>query len=594
MSYFNDEAGYMAAQRALTELHDTTLDDITYKCELSNIIDSAAPLQGMPPPGSPYMAPNMPTMPNMGMGMHGAPVLGLTPQSSSEFDFADAAQSSYYDDYSGNPEALYASGLDVPFEKSNSGGAMLMRESTATTNASMSSSSSKFPSRSSSLEKDGLSPGALDFRTPLMVEEAPRQHFAPANAMNTFGRSPGRAAISASPLLSSYQTVGAPLSGGPVGAPRPAPVQRPYHYNQVPPQQQGQYPSQSRYQPNREPGYPSPQMSHLGVASGALYDSSPSAARRSLPGSPQMSPPVYWQSNTQSMQPRGPYSPTMSQGSPRGMPPSFVQKYDHAPQHGGQGQGVYGAPPPPPQVQNQGQGQVQPRYSPQQHYAPHSRVQTQGLSQGQNQGQNQGLAPPVYPRYSPPTQYGQLTLSPSHLQQVQQQGQKQGQGSPHGSHSHGAGAPYFPPHSPSQQQQQLHAQGQGLGHHTHHHQGQNQSQGQLQGQGQAYASQGQSQGHQLNQSPGQGYNPQSREFHPQNSSYDRHHQTNYNNTNAAHNVNNNTRPVYNDFSLDLVLSEPNAPNNSNNREGLIREDYFGASNNNTSNGWFPPADLPQM
>jgi len=71
VSYYNDEAGYLAAQRALTELHDTTLDDITYKCELSNIIDSAAPLQGqgMPPPGSPYLAPNM----------HGAPVLGLTP-----------------------------------------------------------------------------------------------------------------------------------------------------------------------------------------------------------------------------------------------------------------------------------------------------------------------------------------------------------------------------------------------------------------------------------------------------------------------------------------------------------------------------------
>lgn len=576
MSYFNDEAGYLAAQRALTELHDTTLDDITYKCELSNIIDSAAPLQGQGmPPGSPYLAPGM------GVNMHGAPVLGLTPQSSSEFDFESAAQSSYYDDYSGNPEALYANGLDIAFEKSNSGGAMTMRESSATTNASMSSSSSKFPSRSSSLEKDGLSPGALDFRTPLMVEEAPRQHFAPANAMNTFGRSPGRAAISASPLLSSYQTVGAPLSGGPVGGPRPAPVQRPYHYNQVPPQQQGQYPSQSRYQPNREPGYPSPQMSHLGVASGALYDSSPSGTRRSLPGSPQMSPPVYWQNNTQGqgMQPRGPYSPTMSQGSPRGMPPSFAQKYDHPPQHGAQG--VYGAPPPPPQQQGQA------RYSPQQHYAPHSRVQTQGLTQNPNQGL--ALQPPVYPRYSPPTQYGQLALSPSHLQQVQnqQQGSGQGQGSPHGSHSRGPGSPYFPPHSPSQQQQ-LHAQGQGLSHHAHHHQ--NQAQGQAQGQ--AYAPQGQ------NQSQGQGYNPQSREFHPQNNSYERHHAQNYNNTSSNHTSTNhnqsNARPAYNDFSLDLALSEPNAPNNNNNREGLIREDYFGASNNNTSNGWFPPTDLPQM
>ena len=626
MSYFNDEAGYMAAQRALTELHDTTLDDITYKCELSNIIDAPPSVSPHAGPGAPYqnMGHNHNGMGYIPNSPHGPGVGPLSPMS--DFDFgaeSPAQQSSYFDDFAasgGIPAGLGAPGarghhsmypgmmnheeLAAPvLEKSNSGGGHSLAQSSSgfTTNASMSLSSSKQPSRTSSLEKDSLSPGALDFRTtPPMPQDGSRpSSYAPPSVPGHFGRSPGRAAISASPLLSSYQTVGAPLAGGPVGMPRAPPaVQRPYHHAQQAPQQ-GQYPSQSRYQPNRDGSYLSPQLSHLGVAGGmnGMYEASPQnqAARRgpSLTGSPQMPSPGYW--NPQQGPPQPPQvrayqqhphgSPSMAHSSPRGAPANNFNGY-------GQHQ----------QQQHPQQGAQPPRYSPQQHYAPQSRVNTQGLHlqppvhhqqppHHQQQQQQQQQAP-LYARYSPPTQYAQPTLSPSHLNNLS-------------NHSpHGQGSPFFTASSRSNSG----SSDQGLQLSSPGHPAPGIAQQQVQSQGPA---------------PGPGfvggYNPQNREFHPAAPARGLqieapaplpsagHHFS----PNTSHNNNNlNNAPVgrlYGDLGLESSLL-----NNNNSHEGLGREDYFGLSNTNTNNnnqnattsgagantnsGWFQPSqqDLPLM
>lgn len=582
VSYYNDEAGYMAAQRALTELHDTTLDDITYKCELSNIIDTPAPGTPLPGPNG-YHVMN----PNNGLSLHPpSPHLGhalgpLSPMSDYDFGaMSPAQQSSYFDDFASNggnllaPNTLGARGNpmypstmnqeEVPvqvLEKSNSGGALSLGQNSSsgfTTNASMSLSSSKQPSRTSSLEKDSPSPGSLDFRSslepPLLQEGNGRNNsfMAPPSVPGHYGRSPGRAAISASPLLSSYQTVGAPLAGGPMNVPRAPPVvQRPYHHpsQQAPPP--GQYPSQSRYQPNREGGYPSPQLGHLGVAGGmgGVYEASQSQGGRRVPslgGSPQMPSAGYWnqpQGPPPPAQGRGYGSPSMPHSSPRGAPGNTYINYGQQPQQGSQ-----------------------PRYSPQQHYAPQSRINTQGLHQQpplpHQQSHQQQQQSPLYSRYSPPSQYAQSHPSPV-LNNYNHHGPP------------GSGLSYFnaPNHSGSSD----------LG---------------LQ---QSSPSQGQAPGPGF----GGGYNAQNRDFHSVQPARSLHIEPPppLPNSNQNYSINNThsvgSSRLYGDLSLDSSLL------NNNNREGLLREDYFGLSNTNnqnaatsiasenTNNGWFPPQqDLP--
>jgi hypothetical protein len=88
VSYYNDEAGYNAAQRALNELHDTTLDEVTYKCELSNILEA-------PPPQQQPMHAHYAQHSNM-LGSMGV----LNAFGELEYPDVGQHQSSYYDDYS--------------------------------------------------------------------------------------------------------------------------------------------------------------------------------------------------------------------------------------------------------------------------------------------------------------------------------------------------------------------------------------------------------------------------------------------------------------------------------------------------------------
>lgn len=407
VSYFNDEAGYMAAQRALTELHETSLDDVTYKCELSNIIDA-------PPPAVPYSphTGGMPLSPH-----HQLQGMGLSSGAVQEYDFdVSQHQCSYYDDYDGNTSAetsLYqqpqtsAAGVydTVGFPEpspappiralstslsSNSGfdGAPIPSSAPAIRGlaASLSTGSETF---SLSLDNDiGSSPTAtaLEIRAPstMQVEDV-RSPYILSPSLTSAAAGGAHAQGSYQITAPSGASAGFPVARQQNNAPRSFQYgqQQQQYGAQFPTQYPAQYASQSRYQAgNRDGGIyaqqpPQQMQQHMqgGVAS---YNAPPQQQqqpynpRRAVGGHSSLSAQApYWQPPLQ-----------QQQGGPYGAPPQHQHQHNPRMAHNGYM---------PQQQQHQ-------RYEQRPQYAGHSHQQQQGQYQGQQQHFNQHQqVPPQHP-----------------------------------------------------------------------------------------------------------------------------------------------------------------------------------------------------
>lgn len=401
----------MAAQRALTELHDTSLDDVTFKCELSNIIDAPPPS-----PFSPHMGGASPHHQLHGMSLPSGESHGF------EFDMSQH-QSSYYDDYDGFTSAettLYQSGSvysEQSFGLEPSPAPPVRALSTSLSSnsgfepspappmrgiaASLSSGSETF---SLALDKEpGASPSSasLELRTPssLSTEDIHNPY--------TLSLQP--------PLLNGSGPARGVASMGSSAPRQQGNVPRPYQYGQQQ-QQQGmqgqgqpyggqfptqfpaQYASQSRHYSSRENSHPQQQLlqhMHSGVAAHTGYDASAQQynPRRAV-GNVNMN---NHHANS-SLSPQAPYwQPQQQQGG----------LYGGAPQHHN--------PRPPTNAYQQ---QHQQRYDPRQQQFPNQHMyNNSNLPQAPPQHPLQGnyapnprLHQPIYARAPPPSQSLSLGL----------------------------------------------------------------------------------------------------------------------------------------------------------------------------------------